>query len=166
MNLDWQKILLDGAIYSLIFSLFIIISLWRIPRIWLQDFPEDIQEKIPPKTEHEKRMSLILGIPFLLLLFVGPFLSGLTLKLNAAQDVPFLSLFVHVFLIAMFFNVVDWLILDWLMVCTLTPKFLVYPGTEGAKGYKDYKFHFIGFLKGSVISIVTSLIITLLLLLF
>ena len=166
MILNWQKIFLDGSIYSLICSVFILVSLWRVPRIWLQDFPEDIQQMIPPKTEKEKQLSLMLGIPFLLLLFSGPLLSGLMWKLNAGFNIPFLSLFLHVFLIAMFFNVVDWLVLDWLIVCAITPKFMVYPGTEGAKGYKDYKFHFIGFLKGSVISLISSLIITLLLLLF
>ena len=166
MLVNWQKVLLDGSIYSLICSVFVLITLWRIPRIWLQDFPEDIQQKIPPKTDKEKKLSLMLGIPFLLLLFAGPFISGLSWKLNAGIHIPFLSLFLHVFFIAMFFNVVDWLILDWLLVCTITPKFIVYPGTEGAKGYKDYQFHFIGFLKGSVISLISSLIIALLLLLF
>jgi hypothetical protein len=164
--MDWQKVIFDGTVYAIICSLLVMFSLWRMPRIWLQDFPEDIQAKVPPKTEQEKKLSLIIGIPFLLLLFAGPFLSGLTWKLNTASSIPFLSLLLHVFLIAMFFNVVDWLILDWLIVCTITPKFLVYPGTEGVKGYKDYKFHFIGFLKGSVISLVTSLVITLLILIF
>jgi hypothetical protein len=163
MNLDMNKVILDGTLYSLIVSIFIIVSLWRVPRIWLHDFPEDIQEMVPPKTEAEKRLSLIVGIPFLLLLFAGPFLSGLIWKLNAVNSIPYFALFLHVFLIAMFFNAVDWLVLDWLLVCTLTPKWMVIPGTEGAKGYKDYKFHFIGFLKGSVISGISSLIIALVL---
>ena len=161
-----EKIIVDGSIYSLICSIYVVITLWQWPRIWLQNFPEDIQEKVPPKTEKEKRLSLIFGIPFLLLLFAGPFLSGLTLKLSTFHEVSFFSLFMHVFFIAIFFNLVDWLILDWLIICLITPQFIVYPGTEGSKGYKDYKYHFIGFLKGCAIYFISSLIITLLLQLF
>jgi hypothetical protein len=46
------------------------------------------------------------------------------------------------------FNVVDWLILDWFMFCTLTPRLVVIPGSEGLAAYKDYGFHFRGFLHG------------------
>ena len=166
MNLNFNKIIFDGALYSIIASIFILLSLWKAPRIWLHDFPEDIQKLVPGKSDAEKRLSLMVGIPFLLLLFAGPFLSGLTWKMQSVQLVSYFALFLHVFLIAMFFNVVDWLILDWLLVCTLTPKFMMIPGTEEAKGYKDYKFHFIGFLKGSLISLVSSLIISPVLLLF
>jgi hypothetical protein len=59
----------------------------------------------------------------------------------------------------MVFNIVDWLLLDWLMFCTLTPRFLVIPGTEGMSAYKDYGFHFRGFLKGCVFSVLAGLVI-------
>ena len=38
--------------------------------------------------------------------------------------------------------------LDWLLFCTVQPRMMVLPGTEGMAGYRDYRFHFIGFLKG------------------
>jgi len=40
------------------------------------------------------------------------------------------------------------LVLDWLIFCTIQPRRIVLPGTEGMAGYRDYRFHFIGFLKG------------------
>jgi hypothetical protein len=57
------------------------------------------------------------------------------------------------------FNVVDWLILDWFMFCTLTPRLVVIPGSEGLAAYKDYGFHFRGFLHGTVYSILGGLVI-------
>jgi hypothetical protein len=58
------------------------------------------------------------------------------------------------------FNLVDWLILDWLIVCTITPKFMVLPGTEGMAGYKNYGIHFRGFLIGTILACVIGLLIT------
>ncbi len=157
--LDLSKMLLDGLILSTLASAFIVITLRLNPRIWLQDYPEDIQARVPPKTEQEKRFSLILGIPFLLLLVAGPLISTLALEARHPESATFFPLAVNAFGVAFVFNVVDWLILDWLMFCTLTPRFIVIPGTEGADGYKDYSYHFRGFLIGTVFSAVVGLII-------
>ena len=46
------------------------------------------------------------------------------------------------------FNAFDLIVLDWLFFCTIQPRQMVLPGTEGMPGYRDYRFHFIGFLKG------------------
>jgi hypothetical protein len=50
-------------------------------------------------------------------------------------------------------------ILDWLIFCTLTPKFAILPGTEGLAGYKNYAMHFKGFLIGTALSVIVSLLI-------
>lgn len=157
--LNTTRVLVDGAILSTIASIFIIASFWISPRIWLQDYPKELQALVPPKTEKEKQISLIVGIPFLLLLFAVPLISSLILKNQTQEPISFWALFINSFGVVFFFNVVDWLILDWLMFCTITPKFVVIPGTEGASGYKDYLFHFKGFFKGTLISMVAGLII-------
>ena len=150
--------LLHGLALSLIASVYIIITFLINPRIWLHDYPHDIQELIPPKDEKENRLSLILGIPFLLLLFGVPLVSTILLK-NHNPDYSYLSLAFNAFGVAFAFNLVDWLILDWLMFCTITPGFVVLPGSEGASAYQDYWFHFRGFLIGTVLSIIAGLII-------
>jgi hypothetical protein len=146
------RIVLDGIILSVIASLFVGATLRLNPRIWLQDYPKDIQAQVPPKTEAEKRLSLALGIPFLILFVAVPFASTLNLKVRSQSDVSFLALWLHAFGVIIIFSVVDWLVLDWLMFCTLTPRFVVIPGTEGMAGYKDYAFHFRGFLIGTALS--------------
>jgi hypothetical protein len=42
------------------------------------------------------------------------------------------------FEVVFIFNLVDWLILDWLIFCVITPRFIIIPGTEGMAGYKDF----------------------------
>jgi hypothetical protein len=122
--------------------------------------PKDIQDQVPPKTEKEKQWSLILGIPFLVLLIVVPFVSALTLKNQQGNDVSLFSLFADAFGVVFVFNLVDWLALDWLIFCTITPRFVVIPGTEGMPGYKDYFFHFRGFIIGTGLSAIAGLMIT------
>jgi hypothetical protein len=157
--MDLTRTLLDGMILTILASIYIIITLKYNPRIWLQDYPKDIQNMVPPKTGREKRLSLILGIPFIILLLGVPFLSTLAMGLRSRGDVGFIPLFVNAFSVTFVFNIIDWLVLDWLMFCTITPRFVVIPGTEGAAGYKNYFFHFRGFLIGTLLSIVGGLII-------
>lgn len=52
------------------------------------------------------------------------------------------------------------LIMDWLIICIITPKWVVIEGTEGCKGYKDYMFHFKGFLIGCVYTAIMAVIMT------
>ena len=156
MNLS--KILLDGAILSAIASLFLIAVLRFNPRLFLQDYPQGIQSQVPPKTEREKRQSLVVGIPFLVLLFAVPFISTLTLKRQGGADVSFFQLFLNAFGVAFSFNLVDLLLLDWLMLCTITPRLVVIPGTEGNQAYKDYAFHFRASIIGTAISVAAGLV--------
>lgn len=157
--IDLVRILRDGAILSAAASLLLIAALAYNPRIFLHDYPEAIQAQVPPKTANEKRQSALLGVPFLLLLAVVPFLSTLALRRSGGTDVSFLNLFLNAFGVSFFFNLVDLLLLDWLLFCTLTPKFLVIPGSEGNPAYKDYGYHFRGSLVGTAISVVAGLVI-------
>lgn len=154
-----SRILLHGAILSLAASVFIGFTMWIDPRLWLQDYPPDVQERVPPKTSRERRLSLVLGLPFLILLFAVPLASTLALKRQHGGAVPFLQLVANGFGILFMFNLVDWLILDWLVFCAITPRFVVIPGTDGAAGYKDYAFHFRGFLIGTVFSAAAGMVI-------
>jgi hypothetical protein len=157
--LNLSRILIDGAIVSAIASLYLLAVLNLNPRLFLQDYPEDIQRAVPKKTKKEKCLSIVLGTPFLLFLFLGPFISTLNLEFHSGGEIPFFAAFSQAFGVVFIFNLVDWLILDWLIFCTITPKFLIIPDTEGMVGYKDYSFHFKAFLVGTVLSIIAGLVI-------
>jgi len=149
-------ILIDGAILSVIASVILLLILRFNPRILLNDYPKDVQAASAPKTPAEKKWTLLVGIPYLLVLLLVPFFSTLSLK---QQNGAFVALFLNAFGVAFIFNLVDWLLLDWLLFCTITPKFVVLPGTEGMAGYKDYAPHFRGFLIGTLLSAVTGAVI-------
>jgi hypothetical protein len=154
-----SKTILDGVLLSVIASCILIVSLYINPRTFLQDYPEDIQAKVHPKTPSEKRLSLLTGIPFLLVLILVPFFSTLTLKHQNGGSSPFIALFFNAFGVAFIFNLVDLLVLDWLLFCTITPEFLIIPGTEGMKSYRDYGFHFRGFIIGTLLSAIGAFVI-------
>jgi len=157
--MDLARTLLDGAILSVAATLYMLITLRIEARIWLGDYPQRIQDAVPPKDEREKRLSLILGIPFLLLLLAGPLISTLLLKRRSEGAISYLALLANAFGVSLVFDLVDWLVLDWLVFCAIAPRFIVLPGTEGMAGYKDYGFHFRGFLVGCVVSAVAGAII-------
>jgi hypothetical protein len=138
-----SKILLDGGLFSIIGGIYLLAMMRFNPRLFLNkgDMPPDILAAVPPKTATEKRQALILGIPFLIGIVAAPFISTLQMRQQAGGDIMFLTLVLHSFAILLIFNLFDLLILDFLLFCTITPRFMVVPGTEGFAGYKDYSFH-------------------------
>jgi hypothetical protein len=105
------------------------------------------------KTDAERRLSIALGIPFLVLLAAIPFASTLALKTQHQPEISLAQLAIHAF------EVGFTLVLDWLLFCTITPALVVIPGSEGAEGYKEYAFHFRGFLIGTALSAVAGVVI-------
>lgn len=108
----------------------------------LHDYPKDIQAAAAidkPTKEQEKAAKRFGAVGGLIIL--GTLLAFGSLHFHNEQ-VSFLQVFEYLFIVAMTWNVVDLLVMDWLIVCTITPKWVVIRGTEGCKGYKDYLFHF------------------------
>jgi hypothetical protein len=152
--IDFPQLAIDALIYIALATLTLMGVVLYNPRLMLQDYPPAIQEVVPPKTEREKRQGILLGLPFLLILLVLPFVFTFRLE----QD-SFLGLFLYAFGLTWAFNTWDWLVLDWLIFCKITPKFFIIPGSEGHPAYKDYAFHFRGFLIGSVFSLIMGAIV-------
>ena len=149
--------LIHSSLYVGLATVFLLGLVLYNPRLMLQDYPPAIKAIVPPKTEQEKRLSTWLGLPFILILLVFPIYATFFFE-GRIGDASFLSLWLYAFGIAFAFNLWDWLILDWLVFCTITPKQFVIPGSEGHPAYKDYFFHFRGFLIGTVFSAVMGLI--------
>lgn len=152
-------LLIHGLALSVLASAWILMVLWINPRLMVQDYPPDIRAAVPPKTDAEKRLALILGVPFLILLIAAPLWSTWALKQQLGDPVSFRTLAEHAFGVVFIFNVFDWLVLDWAFFCAFTPRFVIIPGTAGMAGYKNYYFHFRGFLIGTVLSVVMALLV-------
>ena len=141
--------LVYGIPLSLVLSALLLAMIRANPRLMLQDYPKDIPAAVPPKTLTEQRQTRYWGAVLLLLALAFPVAAALSTK---ATRHGFLGIFLSASGVPFLFNVVDWLILDWLIFCTFTPPFAVLPGTEGMAGYKNYAMHFRGFLIGTVFS--------------
>lgn len=126
------------------------------PRLMLQDYPKDVQAAVPPKTAQEKRQTLYWAIPFWLVLLGFPTAAAVATKTAGGG---LLEIILAAFGVGLIVNLFDWLVLDWLIFCTWTPRFAVIPGTTGFAGYKDYGMHFRGFLIGTVVSVILGVVI-------
>jgi hypothetical protein len=149
---DLGNALLDGAIFSLIGSLYLVGILRCKPRLALNkgDYPDDVLAAVPPKAKEEQRLATIIGIPFLVYTFTFPVVSTAALDRAGGGNATFLDLFLHMLVIIFFLDLVGLLILDLWMFCTITPKFVVIPGTEGFPGYKDKGMYIRGHVKASI----------------
>jgi hypothetical protein len=159
--LDWNKILIDGMIYSVIGSIYIVIMLMVDNRMFLNkgDYPDDVLAAVPPRTEMETRKAAIWSLPWFLWAFIFPSYSAYSYA-QVVSEVPFWALFAHAFLIFLSFWLVDLVILDGLMFCLITPSFVMIPGTEGFAGYKDFDMHLKGhFTKGILYLVIAGLVV-------
>ncbi|ORX75428.1 hypothetical protein BCR32DRAFT_271910 [Anaeromyces robustus] len=154
----YVQALYEGLIWSALWIGYVYMIIKLFPWTMLHDYPEDIQKasKIPKPTLKQQRSSYIWSsIGGLIIL-----LSLIAFGLQAFKDekVSLLTLFIYIFIIVMSWNVIDLIIMDWLIVCTITPDWIVIKGTKGCKGYKDYMFHFKGFLIGCIYTTITALL--------
>ena len=151
-------VLINCLVYNLLCATSLMMLMLKNPRYMMQDYPKEITKDVEGKTSKEKKESLLYGLPFLLILALYPLCFGLYGKFIIHFN--FWENWFVIFSLFFSFNLIDLLILDWLVFCFITPKFMIIPGTEGNPGYKNYWFHFIGFLKGCGFLLIGSIIFT------
>ena len=143
-------IALEAAAWSLLWIALVALLVFKFPHLIAHDYPADIREAahIPEPTEHQKKAgAVVMAAGWLILL--GTLAAPAFIHYGAAR-VPFLTIFLHLWIMGFVWNAVDLLIVDWLIVCTIRPRCIVPAGTENCAGWKDYGFHFKGFLHGFV----------------
>jgi hypothetical protein len=152
-----QQALMDGVILSLVLSVLVIGSLYYNPRLWLQDYPKAIQEKVPPLTREEKRLRGFLLVPMLLIIIGIPLISTYGIKAANSGSIQFATAYAHAFVVTNLFNVFDAVVLDLLLLTFMRPKFATLPGAEGMEYlYRDWGMQLRNFLKGVVFCSVFS----------
>jgi hypothetical protein len=157
--LELDRILLHGVVLSVPASLILMGAVYFNPRFARQDLPKDIQDATPPLSKKEKLQALAFAIPFFSLGILVPLLSGFTLEAPDGGQISFLVLFLHIFGVIFVFNLVDLLILDCLIYCTITPRFVIIPGTEGFAGYKEYGHQVRAHLRATALHAVLALLL-------
>jgi hypothetical protein len=144
----------DGATLSLLGSICLLVLLRFNLRMFLRHFPKEIREVVPRPSKKERRMSILLG-----LLIAAPFGSVLLWRTATLGGHSFWERFAYAFGVLFIFNVVDLLILDWLIVCLLKPHWVIFPGTEHIEAPHPYLHHFKGFVTGTVGLVIVGLAI-------
>lgn len=136
-------------IYNLVASIILYGSLAYNPRMWLHRMPPEARRKVPDKTPEERKVFRFVALPFLLLLFGYPLFFAL--QMNEGFGATFISL------IAFFagFALWDTLVLDLLIFCKFTPRFVIMPGTI-REDYSNMRYHLVSGAKGLLMSIVFS----------
>ncbi len=143
--LDSARIVRDGAVLSVVASTYLLLLLRFNPRIFLGHYPKEIRESVPPKSEKERRMSILLG-----LLIGVPCASALLWRTATLGSHSFRELFAYAFGVLFIFNLIDLLILDWLIVCWIKPHWVTLPGTAHIAIPNPWVHHFKEFLMGTV----------------
>ncbi len=157
-HLLFYEALISGLVLSLALTILMVVSGAIALDMFVDNYPPDIKQKYGPISPRAARLR-----PFITALLFMPFLLVPIIGLFALQaevlSVPFLPALVFSGVTLLVFNIFDLIVLDWIFFCTIQPRSMVLPGTEGMAGYRDYRFHFIGFLKGLGFSAVGGLII-------
>ena len=109
----------------------------------------------PAAAPRSERKLLLLPV---LLAFVGTLTAAVWAMPSAGLTPTFATVFAVGFLVAFVFNLVDLLVIDWLLVVAWHPRWFVPPGTQGDAANRDYRFHFKGFLKGLGFCLVAGLL--------
>lgn len=154
-----QHSLIYGGLLTLLMSVIIFVTLYLCPKIWIDDAPADIQAAVGPLSPRDRLLKQLAGA--ITILLVGGLLIHAIVRLYALGQgaTSFIDVALSTFLIVQVFSLVDLVVIDWLIVVTLRPRFVVLPGTEHLQGYRDYWFHFHAFLKGMAGSLIASLVI-------
>lgn len=158
LTLSFTRVLIDGIILCVAFGVVVIGSLRFNPRLWLQDFPKPIREKVPPLTRTEKRQQRIVGVAFLVVMVGIPAISNALLRAENGGQISFLSAYLHTWLLLNLANLFDAVVLDWLYLAKTKPAYVIFPGTEELTYlYDDVRMHVINYLKGVVFCTLFSL---------
>jgi hypothetical protein len=144
-----QTGLLYGSILSAAMTVFVVGSLRLNNEMWLDDYPPDVRAAWGPMSAQARRLKRWAGLIFMALV-VGLIALHVRHLVVLAGGFDFWGVALSLWVSLMLFNLVDLVLIDWLILMVLRPSFAMLPGTEGLKGYTDYMFPFVGFLKGTV----------------
>ena len=148
--LNTPALLLSSIIWSLLWMIFVAISVRHFPWTMAHDYPPDMQQAaaLPAPSPAQKRhVALFTALAFTLLF---AFAIATTLLAYAGRGASFATVLCHLWLMGRAWNAVDLLLVDWLLICTLASPLFILPNTAHCAGRRDFRFHFVGFVKGCI----------------
>jgi len=148
-----------GTVFGVVFSAAMLVIGKINAEMILNDYPPDIRARYGAMSDSTRKQANWITLPLLATL-------GLVVALGLGQlrslsgELTFVETLIVSTLIFQMWNLLDLILLDWFLLMTLKPKFMILPGTEGMAGYRDYGFHFRKFLNGIVLTFILALVVT------
>jgi hypothetical protein len=129
------------------------------PRVWgYKDYPDVVKKKVPAQTRKEKMLGAVVGLPWFVFVLGFPVFSTLALKSKLGGEIAFAAASLNVLVMFIFATLGDLVLLDWILISKITPKFVIIPGSV-KEDYKDFSHHFKGHAKAAVPLVVLCLAI-------
>jgi hypothetical protein len=149
--------LLFGSGMSLLLVLIVLLSLRVNPAVGLKDYPPAVLRKGRKNLPHDtQKHRYTFGIPFLLVVIGAVVLAALRIPHITGGEFNFTYAFLTAAVMLMLFNLVDLLVIDWLLGMVVQPGFMVLPGTAGMSAYQDFEFYGKSFLRTSLMVLLYS----------
>lgn len=154
--------LTHGLFYALVVNLYLFLMMVTTsPRVWgYADYSDEIKAKVPPQTRSEKRLALLISLPWFVFTFGFPIYSTFALKANLGGEIPYWAAFLNVLVLILLATFGDLVVLDWLIISVITPSFVIIPGTN-EKDYKDFSHHFKAHARAVIPLLLVSVVISL-----
>lgn len=134
---------------TILFVVIVLLSLAYNPRLWIQDFPDEMQADMEPLSRGEQIVRLLVAVLLLAVVVGIPLLSVLSVQSSRGAQ-TFFEAFLHIWAIFMIVNLVDLVIIDWVIGIWWQPGFLSTPEIESLRHHNTYRFHLVEHLKGTV----------------
>jgi hypothetical protein len=129
-----------SAAFSVVFAAVLVGGTLVAADAMVQDYPPAIRDRYGPKSDRGRRVTRVMGAGAGLLLLAVCIAAPLHLtRLDPGAGFWAGFLFGSAFVLVL--HLVDLLVFDWLVFCTIRPRFVVLPGTEDMAEYRDYGFH-------------------------
>lgn len=143
-----NQVLFHGLIYTAGFAVIIFTSVLINPRIWLQDFPDNLKGEIPPKNSREIRQTFVTGFLFALFIVGFPLysLSEMIKRVSVSPD--FSDMFIYAFAVMMICNILYWLIMDFFIFNVIISRVRTIPGLKKKFRFPGWKRQIFGMLVG------------------
>lgn len=144
------QVLFNSLLFTGAFAIVIWWSLWWNPRIWMHDFPQAMQDALPPLAKHEKHQQYAFGALLMLVMIGLPLLLNVQLRATMGAAFTFPIAYFHAWLMLQMANLYDAIGID-LYITVKPPKFAV---AAGAEPYLDLlwdkQMHIGNFIKGFI----------------
>lgn len=139
----FERVVINSLTYTTIGAGYLLIFMVTFnPRVWgYQDYPDRIKKKILPQTRKERLTAGLVGMPWFIFIFAYPLVSTVFLERDLGGEIPFEVAFFNMFSMVLLFFLVDLVVLDWLVISKITPRFVIIDGTT-PEDYKDFSHHY------------------------